>query len=66
MVLALMPNPGVGRFGALLGLQLAGAGHWGGGDEGLNASIGMTAVLVALLLLMLLRPERGRPGPAAA
>lgn len=50
LLFGLDPNPGVGGFGAWWDLDLAGAGLWGGSAEGLNASLGMTAVLLALLL----------------
>lgn len=59
--LGLVPNPGVGDLGALADRDLLGSALWGGSDEGLNASIGMTLVLIALIL-PLLRPPR----PAAA
>jgi membrane protease YdiL (CAAX protease family) len=49
----LVPNPGVGEFGALADHDMAGAALWGGAEEGLNASIAMTVVLVALLLPLL-------------
>lgn len=50
IMFGLDPNPGVGSFGALIDLDLAGAAAWGGSDEGLNASIGMTAALFALIV----------------
>jgi hypothetical protein len=46
----LVPNPGIGPLGALADLEIAGAAMWGGGTEGLNASIGTTLVLIALIL----------------
>ena len=67
MILGLMPNPGVSSFGTLFDLELAGSGHWGGGDEGLNASIGMTVALGVLLArTLLVRRAPGPPVPAAA
>ena len=48
--LGLVPNPGVGSFGALYDVDLRGAASWGGSAEGLNASLAMTFVLVALLI----------------
>ena len=45
--LGLVPNPGVGEFGALFDHDMIGAALWGGSDEGLNASIAMSLVLVA-------------------
>ncbi|WP_066548661.1 MULTISPECIES: CPBP family intramembrane glutamic endopeptidase [unclassified Sphingomonas] len=53
IIAGLSPNPGVGSFGALVDLDLIGVARWGGSDEGLNASIGMTFVLVALLVATL-------------
>lgn len=50
--LGLDPNPGVGSFGALRDLDLAGSAWWGGSEEGLNASVAMTIVLLALILPM--------------
>ena len=55
----LAPNPGIGPFGALRDLELAGPALWGGGSEGLNASLGTTIVLAALILPFLAR--RGAP-----
>lgn len=60
MVVGLFPNPGSGSFGTLIDLELAGSGWWGGSEEGLNASLGMTAVLLALLVLVI---APGRPAP---
>ncbi len=50
LVLGLDPNPGVGACGAMLDYDLAGSAMWGGSDEGLNASLGTTAVLLAMIL----------------
>jgi uncharacterized protein len=47
------PNPGVDELGALANYEIIGAPLWGGSEEGLNASIGMTIVLIALLLPLL-------------
>lgn len=49
----LVPNPGRGEFGALNDRDIVGPVLWGGSDEGLNASIAMTVVLVALILPLL-------------
>lgn len=57
----LAPNPGIGPFGAVRDLELGGAAFWGGGAEGLNASMGTTIVLVALILPFL---ARSRPATA--
>jgi uncharacterized protein len=55
LLLGLDPNPGVGGFGAAMNFDLV-----GGGDEGLNASLAMTLVLLALLVpaVLLLRRRR--------
>lgn len=53
ILFGLDPNPGAGGFGAVHDLDLGGAALWGGSASGLNASIGMTTVLVALLLPLL-------------
>ncbi|MDP3908198.1 CPBP family intramembrane glutamic endopeptidase [Novosphingobium sp.] len=56
----LSPNPGAPGFGAVFDLDLVGAPIWGGSAEGLNASVAITIVLVALLLPLLAlrtRPE---------
>lgn len=60
LVLGLDPNPGAGSFGTIWDLDLTGAALWGGSEEGLNAGIGMTFALVAILaaLLMLWVPRR--------
>lgn len=55
LVLGLVPNPGNGALGSLLDYDLLGGALWGGQEEGLNASIGTTVVLLALIL-PLLRP----------
>lgn len=58
----LAPNPGAPELGAVLDLDLVGAPIWGGTAEGLNASIAITIVLVALLLpLLALRPDSEKP-----
>jgi membrane protease YdiL (CAAX protease family) len=46
--LGLVPNPGLGPFGALRDFELAGPAYWGGGSEGLNASIATTLALLAI------------------
>lgn len=66
ILFGLDPNPGVGSFGAAIDLELAGASAWGGSDEGLNASVGMTAALLALLIpLWMLAQGRVRQRSAA-
>lgn len=59
--LGLDPNPGLGGFGAFTNLDLVGAVAWGGSDEGLNASLGMSFALLAILLplIVLLRGKSG-------
>jgi membrane protease YdiL (CAAX protease family) len=49
----LVPNPGVGELGALSNHQIVGGATWGGSAEGLNASIAMTLVLLALVIPLL-------------
>ena len=51
--LGLVPNPGRGDFGAILDRDIVGPALWGGSDEGLNASVAMTVVLLALILPLL-------------
>lgn len=61
--LGLDPNPGVGSFGAGIDLDLRGAAAWGGSDEGLNASLAVTAALLALLVPLMFRAKpRASPG----
>lgn len=56
--LGLTPNPGHGALGFLADYDLFGSPLWGGQEEGLNASIGTTAVLIALILPLLRRPRQ--------
>jgi membrane protease YdiL (CAAX protease family) len=61
LLLGLDPNPGLGSFGALTNLELTGAAIWGGSEEGLNASLVMTAALALLIVpLLLARRRKGR------
>ena len=60
----LVPNPGVAEFGALFDHDMVGLPLWGGSEEGLNASLAMTVVLVALILPLL--PAFARRGRARA
>lgn len=53
LVLGLDPNPGVGGFGSVIDLDLAGSALWGGSEQGLNASLGMTFALAAVIVLLL-------------
>lgn len=66
IVFGLDPNPGTGGFGALHDLDMTGAARWGGSAEGLNASIAMTMVLVALILPLAVSAARPRVSPIAA
>lgn len=54
LVVGLDPNPGIGSFGAIIDLEMTGAGMWGGSDEGLNASIAMTGTLVVIVAALIL------------
>ena len=56
--LGLSPNPGIGAFGGLVDLDLSGAALWGGSEEGLNGSIAMSLVLLALLVPLALAQSR--------
>lgn len=55
--LGLVPNPGVGGFGAIIDYDLVGRSLWGGSAEGLNASLGTTLVLLALCLPLIWRSK---------
>ena len=48
----LVPNPGVGPFGALLDIEIAGPARWGGSGEGLDAGYPTMAVLIVLVLVL--------------
>lgn len=72
-ILGMVPNPGVGEFGSVVDLDLVGPSYWGGTVEGMNTSIGMTIVLVALIVPLIWVPDvtkrpsapaPRRPGPA--
>lgn len=56
--LGLVPNPGTGPLGSLADFDLAGVALWGAHEEGLNASIGTTLVLVALILPLVFRKPK--------
>lgn len=74
LIAGLTPNPGSGVFGALSDWDLVGNPLWGGSDEGLNTSIGMAAVLAALIVPLVWRsaapapetPAPETPAPATA
>lgn len=53
LLLGLDPNPGVGGFGSLLNLDLAGPALWGGSDGGLNSSLAMSFALATILAPLL-------------
>ena len=65
--LGLDPNPGVGSFGSVFDLELAGAPIWGGSDQGLNGSVGMTIALFAIVVPLAVLSWRRLPvaGPSA-
>lgn len=66
ILLGLDPNPGLGSFGALLDLELAGSPAWGGSDEGLNASIAMTFALFALIVPLLIMAKKKKAAAASS
>ncbi len=66
ILLGLDPNPGLGSFGAILDLELAGSAAWGGSDEGLNASVAMTFALLALVVPLLILARRPGHAPPEA
>jgi hypothetical protein len=55
MLYGASPNPGTGSFGALVDMDLAGHAWLGGSADGLNASLLLTAVLIAIILPLVLR-----------
>lgn len=60
------PNEWAGPLGALHDMDLVGQPLWGSTGEGLNASLGLTAVLLALVLPLLARQSRSTAGQVAA
>lgn len=65
LLYGLDPNPGIGGFGAVVDKDLIGATVWGGSGDGLNGSIGMAVVLLAILApLVMLGWRRLAPAPA--
>ncbi|MBW8785122.1 MAG: CPBP family intramembrane metalloprotease [Novosphingobium sp.] len=64
--LGLVPNPGLGPLGAVRDYDLSGSPLWGAGAEGLNASIGTTIVLIALILPLLPRRRDLKANPVTA
>lgn len=63
LLFGLAPNPGTDVWTAFVDFDLTGSGLWGGSDEGLNASLAVTFVLVALCLPLVLWRA---PNPAPA
>jgi uncharacterized protein len=57
LLFGLYPNPGSGSFGTLINLDMQGSTWWGGGAEGLNASLSSIIVLLALLAATLAWPS---------
>lgn len=66
LVLGLDPNPGIGGFGSLFDLDLAGPATWGGSAEGLNASLAMAMALVVLLVPLAMLARNPAPAPAVS
>ncbi len=65
LALGIDPNPGVGVMGSVLNYDLAGVALWGGSEEGINGSIAMSLVLVALIVpLVWRRPAIAPDAPA--
>jgi uncharacterized protein len=56
----------VGTFGALVDHDLRGAAIWGGSEEGLNASAGMTIALLAIVVPLAILSWRRLSAPVAA
>ncbi len=50
MIFGASPNPGIGSFGSILDVDLVGPTIWGGSLEGLNASLAVSVVLIALII----------------
>lgn len=61
LVFGLDPNPGIGSFGSLFDLDLAGPAAWGGSGEGLNASLAMAMALVVLLVPLAMLARSSAP-----
>jgi uncharacterized protein len=55
ILFGLDPNPGIATFGALTDHDIIGSALWGGSEEGLNSSLAISFVLVALILPLALR-----------
>ncbi len=67
MVFGASPNPGIGAFGSIMDVDLVGPTIWGGSVEGLNASLAVSIVLVALIIPLALgggrRTQSGGKAP---
>lgn len=50
MIFGASPNPGIGSFGSIFDVDLVGPTIWGGSLEGLNASLAVSVVLIALII----------------
>lgn len=55
ILFGLDPNPGVATFGAITDHDIIGSALWGGTEEGLNSSLAISFVLVALIVPLLPR-----------
>jgi uncharacterized protein len=65
LVVGLVPNPGISGFGAIYDLELVGRPIWGGSEEGLNASIAITTILIAMIIPLVWRARAtDHSGPA--
>lgn len=63
-LLGLDPNPGRPPNGSVFDFDLIGPGIWGGSPEGLNASLPVTIVMVALILpLLVMRSDEQAVAP---
>lgn len=65
MLIGASPNPGIGDFGALIDVDLAGPGILGGSVDGFNASIVLSFVLAALIAPLALRRGHAIAGASA-
>ncbi len=54
ILLGLSPNPGADVWGSIFDLDMTGSALWGGSEEGLNASLAVTFVLLALCAPLIL------------
>jgi len=55
ILFGLDPNPGVATFGAITDHDIIGSALWGGSEEGLNSSLAITFVLIALIVPLVRR-----------